>query len=217
MTPDPRPDPEAEARHELAGLAHELRGLIDRTVGAEIPPDTVREVRAALAEIGARLTGFPARATAHPPGLGGADDPASFLPASPVSGPLNPLAPPIRYRRGDGTVEGVARFGAPHEGPPGYVHGAIVAGVFDEILALALLAHGMAGMTRSLTTLYRRPTPLHVEIRFVARPDRVEGRELHAVGEAWAGDVLTARAEGVFVAPDLSRAREYFPGFEPER
>ncbi len=60
-------------------------------------------------------------------------------------------------------------------------------------------------MTGTLTIRYRRPTPLHVELRFEGRVDRVEGRKIFTRAELYAEEGLTAEAEGIFISVDRSR------------
>ena len=64
---------------------------------------------------------------------------------------------------------------------------------------------GQPGMTGTLTIRYRKPTPLDTDLRFEATVQRVEGRKIFAEGRLYAGDVLTAEAEGVFIAVDLTK------------
>jgi len=89
------------------------------------------------------------------------------------------------------------------------VHGAIIAGIFDLLLGLANLAGGTPAMTGTLTVRYRRPTPLHTDLEFLARTDRAAGRKAIAVGTLHAAGELTAEAEGVFVIPGIARAAEF--------
>jgi acyl-CoA thioesterase FadM len=60
-------------------------------------------------------------------------------------------------------------------------------------------------MTGTLTIRYRKPTPLDTELRFEAAVQRVEGRKIFAEGRLYAGDVLTAEAEGIFISVDLTK------------
>ena len=107
-------------------------------------------------------------------------------------------------------IRGAANLGAAYEGPPGYVHGAIIAAIFDMLLGLANVASGNPAMTGTLTVRYRRPTPLHTDLAFEARTARTEGRKVIATGTVAAGGELTAEAEGIFVSLELDRAIEYF-------
>jgi acyl-coenzyme A thioesterase PaaI-like protein len=124
----------------------------------------------------------------------------------------NALSPPIELRAGDDlrTVHGRAVFGSAYEGPPGCVHGGYVAAAFDEVLGFANSLSGTPGMTGTLTVRYRRPTPLHTELRFEGRYDRSEGRKIFTTGQLFAGETLCAEADGLFISVDFERFRGLF-------
>jgi acyl-CoA thioesterase FadM len=63
-------------------------------------------------------------------------------------------------------------------------------------------------MTGTLIVRYRRPTPLHTELRFEAEYLRHEGRKLFTESRVFAGDVLCAEAEGIFVSIDRQRFQD---------
>jgi acyl-coenzyme A thioesterase PaaI-like protein len=145
-----------------------------------------------------RLEGFAETATAG--------DVAAFFDQSPVIGLSNPLAPPISVQKaGERSAEARAVFGAAYEGPPGCVHGGWVAAAFDEVLGFVQSLTGSPGFTGTLTVRYRNPTPLHTELRFEARVTGTERRKIFASGELYAGDLLTAEAEGIFISADRER------------
>jgi acyl-coenzyme A thioesterase PaaI-like protein len=131
--------------------------------------------------------------------MAGAEPDATFD-HSPMIGRANPLAPPITLEISEDLVVGRVVFGSAYEGPPGCVHGGYVACAFDEILGAAQTFSGAPGMTARLTVDYRKPTPLHTELRFEGRYDRTEGRKVFTTGVVYAGDLLTAEAEGLFVS-----------------
>ncbi len=133
-----------------------------------------------------------------------------YTPRSPLVGEANPSAPPFVWESRGGRVYASGVFTAAFEGPPGYVHGGYLALAFDEVLGFANIAAGYGGLTGRLTVRYRRPTPLHQELRFEAHTERVEGRRLTTVGSLYDGDTLTAEAEGLFVRIGEERALEYF-------
>ena len=134
-------------------------------------------------------------------------DARALFDSSPVIGLSNPVAPPLRPTIVGDHVEAKVTFGSAYEGPPGHVHGGIVAAAFDEVLGMAQSLSGAAGMTGTLTIKYRQPTPLGRELTFVGRVERREGRKIFASGTLHAGDVLCAQAEGVFVSVDFERIR----------
>jgi acyl-coenzyme A thioesterase PaaI-like protein len=130
---------------------------------------------------------------------------ASFLDRSPVIGAANPLAVPMRVTAivdGDGVphVTGEATFGAAYEGPPGCVHGGVIAAYFDEVLGVAQSMTGNPGMTVNLSVDYVSPTPLGRELTFRGTVTGVEGRKIRTSGTLHHGEVLCARATGLFVS-----------------
>jgi acyl-coenzyme A thioesterase PaaI-like protein len=124
----------------------------------------------------------------------------SFLDFSPLIGPLNPLAPPVRLVVEDNTVVGTVEFGSAYEGAPGCVHGGFVAAAFDEVLGMTQSLGGPPGMTGRLEVSYRSPTPLHRALRFVGRVDRVDGRKLYTSATLHHGDTLCAESFGLFIS-----------------
>jgi hypothetical protein len=191
---------------ELRRLADAMRGVTDRMVRTQADPATVAEAAAAVERAVAILepstppwvASVPAR-----PMFG--TDPHEVFPFSPMIGWYSPLSPPISCELRDGVVRGHGVLGAAYEGPPGCVHGGIVAGLFDEILGMANIAAGVGAMTGTLTIVYRSPTPLCTELRFEAHTEQIDGRKVHTVGTLHAGDRLCAEANGIFILVDHRR------------
>lgn len=129
--------------------------------------------------------------------------PADFFPYSPVVGLLNPLSPPVRMWRVDtdvaAEIHGEARFDAAYNGPPGCVHGGVIAEVFDELLGCVCVSNGLGGFTGTLTIIYRNTTPLEHPVTLRGWHDRSEGRKVFARGELRHGETLCAEAEGIFI------------------
>jgi acyl-coenzyme A thioesterase PaaI-like protein len=120
---------------------------------------------------------------------------------NPLSGLSNPIAPPIHtWIKGDRAFAKVTLNWA-YEGPPGTVHGGIVAAIFDHFLGMAQTMGGQPGMTGVLTTHYHQRTPLNRELRLEAWLQRVDGRKTVVRGEMYAGAVKTASCEGLFIQP----------------
>lgn len=179
-------------------LAEATRAFIRASLTSVADADDVLAVAALLDEALVRVS----RAGAD--GVVAAAD-SHFTDRSPFYGAMNPLSMPMRLGRELGTGEfdvitGRAVFTEPHEGPPGHVHGGFIAAAFDEVLGMSQSLTGRPGMTGRLSVTYRAPTPLHSEIVFRGRVDRVEGRKIHTVGTAHHGDVLCAEAEGLFLS-----------------
>jgi acyl-coenzyme A thioesterase PaaI-like protein len=96
-------------------------------------------------------------------------------------------------------------FTAPYEGPPGCVHGGVIAAAFDQVFNVANLKAGNPGPTASLRLRYRRPTPLGRSLRFEGWQERAEDRRVHVRGRLLAGEQLTVEAEGTFAIVPLER------------
>src|SRR5262249_42887583 len=137
----------------------------------------------------------------------GSGDPAAVMPLDPMIGPQSPIAPPLRCRWEPPTAIGEVLFTAAYEGPPGCVHGGVIAAAFDQVFNVANLMLGTAGPTASLQLHYRRPTPLQVPLRFEAWQDRVEGRRVYTRGRLLVGDRTTVEAEGLFILVPVGRIR----------
>jgi acyl-coenzyme A thioesterase PaaI-like protein len=194
---------------ERRRLAKAMRGVIDRLVTSDAPEGELRAAADALERYATRLASHPRRAL--PAGFAetaNAGDVTALFDYSPLIGLSNPMSPPITLQVDGEVVRGTTTFGSAYEGPPGHLHGGFVAAAFDEVLGFAQSMTGNPGMTGTLTVRYRRPTPLHVELRFEARVVRVEGRKIFTAGQMHAGQTLTAEAEAVFISVDLAKMRE---------
>ena len=183
-----------------------LRRVIDRLTGTSAPPEVLREAVERLAPIDDLLRPYHAVRSyrgASETSLLGHD--RAFFDWSPLFGLANPLAPPIRVAVEGEEVVGSVRFGIAYEGPPGCVHGGYIAATFDELLGMTQALTGKRGMTGTLTIRYRRPTPLHRDLRWEGEVVREEGRKIFTTGRCLDGEQMTAEAEGTFVVVDFSR------------
>ena len=206
------PDSPAFATPERARLAEAVRSLIDAVMTTEgDDPAVLLEVADGAEQLAERLGGSRAAGAGYRPRTHN-----DYLPRSPVVGDASPLAPRIEWDTSDDALDGKpgieahGTFGAAYEGPPGHVHGGMIALAFDEMLGIANIAAGHPGMTARLTIHYRKPTPLFHDLQFRAGVDRIEGRRIMSRAELWDGDTLTAQAEGLFVRPRPERAIEIF-------
>lgn len=121
-----------------------------------------------------------------------------------VFGLYNPLALPIRMaHEGDRTI-GWATYGTLHEGAPGCVHGAAIAGSFDMILSAATSAAGIGGPTAYLTSQFRHRTVLDRAVRYEGWVDDIDGRKVLTRGQLVQDDEVTVEAEALFITLDRS-------------
>jgi acyl-coenzyme A thioesterase PaaI-like protein len=215
VAPSPR-------RHGLFRVADALREVLHRMVQTSAPQEVI-DVAAGELEAVAALFGEYSSASMYEgfAEAANAGEPFAFFDHSPMLGRANPLAPPIELRLEGNQIVGRATFGAAYEGPPGCVHGGYIAAAFDEVLGSTQSLSGAPGMTGRLTVHYRKPTPLQTELRFVGRLESVDGRKIFTTGELWAGEVLCAEAEGLFISmalgtfATLKAARDAQRGADP--
>jgi hypothetical protein len=196
------PDGQRAAWHRLAGALRKINEALMDMDASEEDLDRAAERAAAFAEaLESTRRGY------QHWGFGEASISGMARPMmhdrSPIMGEGNPVAPPLAFTIEGDVVIGTGRFGLQYEGPPGNVHGGFVAAAFDDALGMAQSLTTKAGMTGTLTVRYRKPTPLHTDLRFEARVDRVEGRKIFTSGTLHAGETLCAEAEAIFVTVDF--------------
>ncbi len=100
----------------------------------------------------------------------------------------------------DRTVVCLATVPDRFEGPPGYVHGGIIATLLDEAMSKSVRALGLTAMTRHMEIDYLRPVHSSTPVRLEGRRVRSEGRKhwteariLNARGH------VLAEAKGLFI------------------
>ena len=210
--PDGLPSEERAARRGAVGeLGSALGDLVDAAVRTEVARPELAAVADAAREPTARLRAEIRGLDAIAP----VDDPATGERwYSPVYGPSNPLAPPmVAEYTADGRAPGRVTLGKPYEGPPGLVHGGVVATLFDHVLARAVRAAGRGGMTAELAVTYRRPVRLGVPLLLTAKVGGADGRRTTARARLVAEDdpgTTLAEAEGTFVSLRPAGAAEIF-------
>jgi uncharacterized protein (TIGR00369 family) len=200
-----------ERREAAAGLGDALRRLVDSAIRTEVPAGELDDVAGAVRALADRLDAD--RRGLHD--IASVDDPVTGERwYSPVYGPGNPVAAPVEATDSpDGRAVGRVTFGKTHEGPPGLVHGGVVATVLDHVLARAVRAAGRGGLTATLTVSYRRPVQLGVPLVATAEMGATEGRRTTATARLVAADdpgTTLAEAEGLFVALRPERAADVF-------
>ncbi|MGY1661487.1 PaaI family thioesterase [Geodermatophilus sp. SYSU D00705] len=206
------PPTERAARREVVGeLGTALRDLVDAAVRTEVPADELAAVAAAARALTARLRA--ADRGLHE--VASVDDPERGERwYSPVYGPGSPVAPPLEATdTPDGRATGRVTVGRAHEGPPGLVHGGVVATLLDHVLARAVRAAGRGGLTATLTVRYRRPVPLGVPLLVAAEAGEANGRRTPATARLVPQDdtgTVLAEAEALFVALRPERSAEVF-------
>ncbi len=189
---------------ELRALSDAVRRLISLTVTNTAPAGETADIASGLDALASRLEAFVP--TPHPPRYLNADRSDAMdeerMPYDVVIGPFNPLALPVRIELDPPRAIGHACFTVPYEGPPGCVHGAVIAGAFDMVCNAANHMAGLAGPTARLTVRYRRPTLLGVDLVFEAQVLEARGRRTTTTARIVQDGMVTAEAQGLFVALD---------------
>ena len=184
-------------------LAGSVRALIDATIRSEVDADEVAAIRAQIDDATARLRAkqidgaFGVRYTSE----------GDRMPwGNPAIGIRNPMSPPLAIvKDSDGTVRTDFHLGAPFEGPPGHVHGGMVAMVLDHVLGeVAASDSDRPRFTGTLTIRYLRATPLGA-LHAQGRITRTDGIKAFASGHISDAEGITAEAEGVFILPKWAR------------
>lgn len=189
----------AESGAALRALAADVRRLIDATVSATAPSDALATAQRAVAEALATLAPHvPVERPPRYPTSGDLSDVGALMPFDPIMGALSPIAPPLAIRVVGERAVGDVTFGTPYEGPPGCVHGGVLALAFDQVLNVANLTAGVPGPTKRLTLTFRKPTPLGKPVVFEGWVAERSEREVVSRGVLRHGDVTTVEAEGVF-------------------
>jgi len=117
-------------------------------------------------------------------------------------GQANPAGLKLEFSKSaEGAVVSNAIVTNQYEGPPGYLHGGIIATLLDEAMSKANRAQGVTAMTRQMQVEYLRPVPSGAPIRIEGRVTRSEGRKHWAEAEIQSADgILLAHATGLFIA-----------------
>ncbi len=97
-----------------------------------------------------------------------------------------------------------------HEGPPGHIHGGIVAALLDEAMSKLNRPLNVIAMTRHMEVDYFKPAPLYHPLVLVARhlnrairPDGSPDRKIFHQAELQRPDgTVLARSKGLFIALD---------------
>ena len=206
------PGERATRREAVGALGDALRELVDAAVRTEVPLADLEKAR----ELAGELTALLAADLREVPEIATVDDPeVGERWYSPVYGPGSPVAPPMAVEDfpDEGRCVGRVTVGKKHEGPPGLVHGGVVATLLDHVLARSARSAGHGGLTATLTITYRRPVHLGVPLVVTGQLGEVEGRRATATARLVAEDDLAttlAEGEAVLVALRAERASEVF-------
>ena len=183
-------------------LAQSVRELIDATVRTDVDEAAVAAAKAEIDSATARLRSSQLDGTF---GVRYLDTGERMAWGNAVIGLRNPIAPPLVVNH-DPSGRAWCDFdlGAAYEGPPGHVHGGVVALILDHLLGETASDGINPRLTGTITLRYVRATRLgrlHVE----AKTTRVDGVKTFAAGHLADEQGVTVEAEGVFILPRWAR------------
>ena len=122
-----------------------------------------------------------------------------------LTGLSSPLNLPMKTWIDGDKVRGEVRAGLQYQGPPGRIHGGMVAAIFDVLLAQTQAIAKVMGFTGTLKIKYLKATPLNTDLTLEAEVIRLEGRKLFNRGIIMANGEVTAEAEGIWIQADMGK------------
>lgn len=124
---------------------------------------------------------------------------------SPFAGTANPRSPGLTMRidteAAIPTARGVVAVVPAFAGPPGFVHGGIIAGLLDEAIGWlgAATAPDAAIVTGKLAVRFRAPTPVQTPLELQVTVTRQTSRSMTVEAEVLLDGDRTASAEALMV------------------
>lgn len=197
-------DASDEHRQVLKELSGHLRNIIEQSIVLNAPDEVIADINEQLATIENIMQPYVTDKRAleyyNPNVTGELND---IQPYSAVSGNYNALAAPVTFHQQQGKLIGRVTYGRAYEGPPNCVHGAIIAGVYDQLMAIAGMATDKGGPTAYLNINYHKPTPLFEELEFQAWISVDKGNKIIVKGQCLVkGEVVTS-AEALFIVKPI--------------
>lgn len=110
------------------------------------------------------------------------------------------------------TATSVVTMQRVHEGPPGHIHGGLIATLLDEAMSKLNRPLNVLAMTRSLSVDYLRPSPLYVPLKLVGKHIKRDGRKiLHTADLMLEDGTVLAHGEGFFLVIDPAMLTQAVP------
>lgn len=186
-------------RQQLKGIIEQLSISIEASQTLGGTSSELAEIESTLQQLNQKMMKLSNRKILefYDPDYG--NDLRKILPCSPFSGYFNPIAAKLNIYRVDDAVVAEGEFGLIHQGPPNCVHGGIISGVYDQVLAYCGIANGTPGFTASLRINYLKPTPLFKPLRFSCQISKIDERQIHIEGKCYCVEELLSTAEGLFI------------------
>lgn len=188
-----------DQRKALADVIQSLRDTLEHSATLNADAATLRGLADQIRSLNSALAPHTGNKALEHFNTEPGDDLNALLPCSPITGRFNPMAPPVEMRKEGELLIGEATLGKIYEGPPGCVHGAWVAAIYDQLLAFAGVLNRTAGPTANLSVDYLKPTPLFKPLRFEAKVDSADERKVFISGQCFCEGTLITKCEGLFI------------------
>jgi acyl-coenzyme A thioesterase PaaI-like protein len=182
----------SDDQNDVRRCAEVLRRIGDRLVQGDLSSAAIRGLLSALRA--AELVGGPAIPESE-------RLPPFVAETYPWIGPSNYTAPPMRFHMEGTVLVGEVRCTNAYGGSTARVHGGVIAGLFDVVVATRSSLLGES-VTARLVVDYLKPVPLNVDLRLEAEIDRIEKRKRVMSARLYSGPDLCAVSEAVMVAVD---------------
>lgn len=185
-------------------IAESLRAITDRLVRMDAPQAELEDYAARLRQLRDDMAPWPRRPQGALlqrmlAGQGSHQDVLDMMDHEIMTGRASVLAPPLDLWLDGEVVRGRAELGLPWQGPPGRVHGGVLALMMDILLAKTQDLVGGIGMTGTLSLRYLAGTPLKTPIEMEAWVREVKGRKLIAEARFIVNGETTVTAEGIWI------------------
>jgi acyl-coenzyme A thioesterase PaaI-like protein len=180
--------PDDDVLRSVARAADELARRLE-TAPQRLKLDDMDELTALAADQGGWQRGAP---------IG---ERIEFDPLSPCGGRLHPSSIGLDMHR-DSETSVLARvtIDPMFQGPPGRVHGGVVAMIVDEVMGTVNTVLDQRAFTARLTINLRAPAPIGTPLTFRAWLHEVRARKITILAEGHSDDGLFVEADGLFVA-----------------
>ncbi|MCC1497281.1 PaaI family thioesterase [Alcanivorax sp. 1008] len=198
----PQPTEETVLRRDIAGS---MKSITEELVRMDASRDELAGYAAELAALADRIRqhdkrDFPAMLGRLFQGEASRQDLLDVLDFEILTGHSTTLSLPLELWLDGQMVRGKANYGVPWQGPPGRVHGGVLALTMDILLAKTQDFFPNLGMTGTLTLRYLAATPLNTDVTLEASVQRIEGRKLFCQGRVLVGERVSVEASGVWIS-----------------
>ncbi|MFC6152966.1 PaaI family thioesterase [Nocardioides yefusunii] len=188
-----------------SSFTNSVRELADATLRSNADAETLARAEALVREVTATLTAD------QIPGTHGESCPQGGLVGSwgnTVVGLRNPVAIPLVFAYETDRVWAEFTPGALFEGPPGHMHGGVIAMFLDQVLGELAVHLNRPGLTANLSVDYLKPTKLNTVLRIEAWVERTEGFKTWTTGTVSTADgTVCAKGTGLFILPRFLREK----------